>query len=186
VLETIVQQSLDLGKLGEDDILVTMEANHAGGDRMKYHSAILWVTRLVLAVVFCANVNCALAFIVRPEAHAPFFEVRGVAGEALVRGIGILFLMWNASYPLTIWNPWRYRWLFLIVIVQQAIGVAGETWMLLTLPPGHATLAATGWRFTAFDGGGLAAMLVTFTLLRLTGRRVADQARYGSQRTACE
>jgi len=119
----------------------------------------------VLVVVFCFNVSCALAFVARPEVYAPGFEVSGGAGEILVCGMGILFLMWNVTYPLAIWHPWRYRWLFLIVIVQQAIGLAGETWMLLTLPPGHAALAVTGYRFVAFDGGGFAAMLVAFALM---------------------
>ncbi len=137
---------------------------------MDTHRTTLWLARLALAVVFCFNVNCALAFITRPAAYAPGFEVNGVAGEALVRGMGVLFLMWNATYPLAIWNPYRYRWLFLIVLVQQAIGLAGETWMLRMLPPGHATLAATGYRFIAFDGGGLVAMLVTFILMHLVRR----------------
>ena len=53
----------------------------------------------------------------------------------------------------------------MIVLVQQAIGLAGETWMLLALPPGHDALAATGWRFVAFDGGGLVAMAVMFGLM---------------------
>ncbi|MFQ6100218.1 MAG: hypothetical protein ACE5OS_03135 [Anaerolineae bacterium] len=144
---------------------------------MNTHRATLWLARLALAVVFCINVSCALAFVARPGAYAPGFEVGGVAGQVLVRGMGILFLMWNVTYPLAIWNPSRYRWLFLIVIVQQAIGLAGETWMLLTLPPGHATLATTGWRFIAFDGGGFVAMLGTFILMWLSGRRAAGPAR---------
>ncbi len=135
----------------------------------------LWLARLVLTVVFFFNVSCALAFIARPEAYAPGFEVSGIPGEALVRGMGFLFLMWNVTYPLAIWNPWRYRWLFLIIIVQQAIGLAGETWMLLTLPPGHTPLAATGRRFIAFDGGGFVAMLIAFTLMWLTERQALEQ-----------
>ena len=136
---------------------------------MKTRRATLWLARLMLTVVFCFNVSCALPFVARPEAYAPSFEVSGVAGEALVRGMGILFLMWNVTYPLAIWHPYRYRWLFLSISVQQAIGLTGETWMLLTLPPGHAALAETGRRFIAFDGGGFAAMLVAFTLMQLTG-----------------
>ncbi|MDY6875535.1 MAG: hypothetical protein SWK90_04945 [Chloroflexota bacterium] len=132
---------------------------------MNHHCATLWLARLTLVIVFFFNVSCALVFVARPEAYAPGFEVSGVAGKALVRGMGILFLMWNVTYPLAIWHPWRYRWLFLIIIVQQAIGLTGETWMLLTLPPGHTALAATGQRFIAFDGGGLAAMLITLVLM---------------------
>ena len=132
---------------------------------MDKRCAALWLARLALVVVFCFNVSCGLAFVARPALYAPGFEVSGAPGKALVRGMGILFLMWNVTYPLAIWRPWRYRWLFLIILVQQAVGLAGETWMLLTLPPGHAALAETGYRFVAFDGGGLAAMLVAFVLL---------------------
>ena len=38
---------------------------------------------------------------------------------------------------------------------MQGIGLAGEAWMLATLPPGHDALRATGWRFVAFDAAGL-------------------------------
>jgi hypothetical protein len=132
---------------------------------MEQRRTTLWLARLALSVVFFFNVTCAFAFVVRPAAYVHGFEVGGVAGEALVRGIGILFLMWNVTYPLTISHPYRYRWLFVIVLVQQVIGLAGETWMLLVLPPGHDALAATGWRFVAFDGGGLVAMAITFGLM---------------------
>ncbi len=139
---------------------------------MDYRRTSIWLARLALIVVFFFNVSCALAFVARPAAYAPGFEVSGIVGEVLVRGIGILFLMWNVTYPLAIWGPWHYRWLFLIVIVQQAIGLTGETWMLLTLPPGHAPLAAKGWRFVAFDGSGLVAMLLTFALMQWASKRI--------------
>ena len=138
---------------------------------MDYYRTSLWLARLALVVIFFFNVTCALAFVARPSDYAHGFEVSGVVGEVLVRGIGILFLMWNVTYPLVIWHPWRHHRLFVIVIVQQAIGLAGETWMLLTLPPGHAALETTGWRFVAFDGGGLVAMLITFALLVVHQRR---------------
>jgi len=134
------------------------------------------LARLALGVVFFLNLSCALAFVARPKAYAPSLGVSGVAGETLTRGIGILFLMWNATYPLAIWKPWRYRWLLAIIILQQAIGLLGETWLLLTLPPGNASLAATGRRFVAFDGAGLAAMLSTFILMWLSQRRASDRA----------
>jgi len=122
-------------------------------------------------MVFFFNVTCALAFIVRPEAYIHGFEVSGVPGEVIVQGIGVLFLMWNVTYPLAIWHPWRYRWLFVIVIVQQVIGLAGETWMLLTLASGYVSLATTGTRFIAFDGGGLVAMVITLALMMYHHRR---------------
>ena len=137
---------------------------------MSRHRVTLWLARLTLAAVFFFNVSCAAAFIGWPAAYAPSFEVTGTAGATLVRGTGILFLMWSVTYPLAIWNPRRYLRLFLLILVQQSIGVIGETWMLLTLPPGHEMLAASGLRFVAFDGGGLVAMGVAFVLLWLTAR----------------
>lgn len=131
----------------------------------------MWCARVALAIVFVLNVSCAVEFIAWPERYAGGFEVSGVPGTALVRGMGILFLMWNTTYPLPLWDPWRYRALYVVLLVQQAIGVVGETWMILSLPPGHATLASTGWRFVAFDAGGLAVMLAAFLVLLVTQRR---------------
>lgn len=126
------------------------------------HSCFLWTVRLVVGVVFFFNVTCALAFIARPGDYAPAFEVSGVPGETLVRGMGILFLMWNATYPPVLVRPDRQRTLFAVILAQQAIGVVGETAMWATLPPGHPALWATGLRFILFDGAGLVAMGLAF------------------------
>ena len=126
----------------------------------------LWVARLAVGVVFFFNVTCAVAFIAQPSRYAPGFEVGGVPGQVLVRGIGILFLMWNATYPPVLVRPDRHRALFAVILAQQAIGVAGETWMWLMLPPGHADLWATGLRFISFDAAGLLVMGLAFWLLQ--------------------
>ena len=129
------------------------------GDRM------LWITRITVGAVFLMNVSCALAFILQPEKYSSGFEVAGVPGMIYVQGMGILFLMWNATYPLVLFHPIRYRALFIVVLVQQAIGFAGETLLLFTLPSGHSPLRATGLRFMLFDGIGLIAMAGTYWLL---------------------
>jgi hypothetical protein len=90
-------------------------------------SLFLWIARLIVGVVFFFNVTCALEFIARPGDYAPGFELSGLPGEAMVRGIGILFLMWNATYPPVLVRPDRERTLFAVVLAQQAIGVLGET-----------------------------------------------------------
>ena len=138
---------------------------------MRNRSAATWIARLALGAVFFLNVSCAVAFIARPQAYTMSFEVHGVGGAALIRGIGVLFLMWNATYPCAIWHPWRHRWLLLIILAQQIIGVAGETWMLWMLPSGHAALEASGWRFVAFDTAGLVAMALATALLWTTATR---------------
>jgi hypothetical protein len=134
----------------------------------------LWLARLVVGAVFFFNVTCALAFVAWPERYAPGFEVSGVPGRVLVRGIGILFLMWNATYPPVLVRPDRHRTLFAVILVQQAIGVAGETWMWAMLPVGHAALRATGLRFMAFDGAGLVGMGLAFWLIALKERWPED------------
>lgn len=128
-------------------------------------TAVLWFVRLVVGIVFFFNVTCALAFIARPEDYAPSFEVSSLPGEILVRGMGILFLMWNATYPPVLVRPDRQRTLFAVILAQQAIGVIGETAMWVTLPPGHPALWSTGLRFILFDGTGLVGMGLAFWVL---------------------
>jgi hypothetical protein len=126
----------------------------------------LWLARIIVGAVFLMNVSCAIAFILQPDTYSAGFEVAGVPGRIYVQGLGILFLMWNATYPLVIFHPIRYRALFVVVLIQQAIGFAGETWLWLTLPAGHSPLLATGLRFMLFDGIGLIAMAGAYWLLR--------------------
>jgi hypothetical protein len=56
--------------------------------------------------------------------------------------------------------------LFAVLLAQQAIGLVGESWLWLTLPPGHEALRITGLRFILFDGAGLVAMAIAYGLLR--------------------
>ena len=133
-----------------------------------------WLVRVAFAAVFAVNVQCAVQFVLWPGAFSAAYELSGVAGEAAVRGIGITFLMWNATYPAVIANPERFRALGWVVLVQQAIGLVGETCLLLTLPAGHDLLASSVLRFVAFDGAGLVLMGVAWALALVTSR--ADDA----------
>ncbi len=126
-----------------------------------------WCARVAVGAVFALNVECALAFILDPGRYVGGFELAGVPGETAVRGLGIAFLMWNATYPLVIWRPRKHPALFAVVLVQQTIGLAGEVWLLLGLVPGHEALASTLTRFVVFDGIGLLLMAAAFVLLRL-------------------
>lgn len=130
-----------------------------------------WFARLAVGSVFAVNVACALSFIFRPEYYTAGFELSGIPGKVTVQGYGILFLMWNVTYPAVILRPQAEKTLFLIILVQQAIGCVAETWMWLTLPGAHLALRATGLRFILFDGAGLVWMGVAYILLRLTGPR---------------
>ena len=129
--------------------------------------AAVWFARVAFAAVFVVNVMCALQFVLVPGDFAGAYELggAGVAGEAAVRGIGIAFLMWNATYPAFIVAPMRFRVLGWVILAQQAIGLVGESLLLAGLPAGHDVLAASVVRFIAFDGAGLVLMGVAFAVL---------------------
>ncbi|HSQ25752.1 MAG TPA: hypothetical protein VLM80_01385 [Anaerolineales bacterium] len=121
--------------------------------------------RITLAAVFIMNIACALDFILRPGLYAGGFEVSGEVGRVIVQSFGILFLMWNATYPPVIWQPHKHRTLFAVILVQQLIGVVGESWLYFSLGAGHQALRATGLRFMVFDGAGLILMGFAFVML---------------------
>jgi hypothetical protein len=128
-------------------------------------SSVGW-SRIALGLVLSANLSAAIPYLIDPAAYAGAFELSGVPGAAMVRGLGILFLMWNVTYLPVIADPLRQRTLFGIVLIQQVIGLAGELWILASLPPGHAALAASGQRFVIFDVIGLALLGLAFRLSR--------------------
>lgn len=132
--------------------------------------------RVAVALVFAVNVQCAASFALWPEAFAAGFELADVPGAAAVRGLGVAFLMWNATYPPVIANPRRFRALFAVLLVQQVVGLTGESWILLSLPVGHAALAASIIRFIAFDAAGLMLMAAALSWLVLADRRARRAA----------
>lgn len=121
-------------------------------------------TRLLIAIVVFFNLQAALAFLIDPGKYVGGFEVSGAAGEALVRGMGILFVMWNIPYLVALLNPIKYRISLYEAVAMQAIGVIGESMLLADLPPGHPALVQSASRFIAFDGAGLG-LLILATLL---------------------
>lgn len=124
----------------------------------------VWFARIVVGIVFVVNVWCALVFIFDPATYVAGFELSNVPGRIVVQSFGILFLMWNATYPPVLFDPLGQRTMFAVVLVQQAIGVMGETWLALTLPAGYSTLMTTGLRFMVFDGLGLMLLILAFIL----------------------
>ena len=146
-------------------------------------TGISWAVRVGFGLVFLMNVQCAAAFISDPAGYAGAYELTGVAGEAAVRGLGIAFLMWNATYPVFIVWPEHHRTLGWIIVAQQIIGLVGESLLLAHLPAGHDVLAAGISRFVLFDGLGLIVLTgcmiaLSVALWRRDRRRaIADEAR---------
>ncbi len=126
----------------------------------------VWFARLLIWVVLFLNVQCALVFLLVPEAYAPGFEMSGAVGVGMVRGMGILFLMWNVPYAAAAIDPARRRFSLFEAVTMQAIGFVGESLLLATFPSGHVLIQATLTRFILFDGFGLLALLLAAWLIR--------------------
>lgn len=125
-----------------------------------------WIARLLIGLVFAWNVQAALAFLILPSSFAWAYELSGVAGEAAMRGVGVLFLMWNVPYVPALWHPVRYRLALVLAWTMQLVGLAGESLILISLPSGHATLGYSVLRFIIFDGAGLALLGLAWWLVR--------------------
>jgi len=124
------------------------------------------LARAFIGIVILWNVQCAVVFLLWPERFAPGFQLEGAAGEAMVQGMGVLFLMWNVPYAVALWNPVRYRISLYEAVAMQAIGLVGEILILVSLPQGYALAAQSITRFIYFDGAGLLSLLVAVWVTR--------------------
>lgn len=77
-------------------------------------------------------------------------DFSGDSGHFAVRGLGIAFLMWNATYPVFIALPNRFKVVGGIVLAQQLIGLIGESLLLPYLPHASFLFAASIMRFIEF------------------------------------
>lgn len=122
--------------------------------------------RMLIGAVLFINLQAAAVFIINPAAYTSGFEVSGIPGQKLVQGMGILFVMWNVPYIFAFIQPVRNRVALLSAVIMQAIGVIGESLLLATLPMDHSNLVITARRFIAFDGAGLAALIVALWIVQ--------------------
>ncbi len=133
------------------------------------------VTRLVFAAVFVVNVQCALGFLLVPGDFTAGFmlEDAGRVGQIAVAGLGVAFLMWNATYPPFIVAPDRFCVLGVVILTQQLIGLVGEVYLYMTIAadPAFAILSASLLRFIVFDGVGLLLMAAALLWLYRASRK---------------
>jgi len=122
--------------------------------------------RLAILPVFLWNIQCALAFLLWPDRFTVGFELSGTPGEAALRGVGVLFLMWNIPYAVALWHPLRYRISLYEATAMQALGLLGEALIWLSLSPAHIVMQTSLLRFIAFDGAGLVLLLLAVWLVR--------------------
>jgi hypothetical protein len=124
------------------------------------------LARLLIGVVFLWNLQCAVVFLIWPERFAAGFQLAGPPGEAAIRGFGVLFLMWNVPYAVALWHPVRHKVSLYEALAMQAIGLVGETLILVSLPAGTEQAATSVRHFIAFDAAGLVALFLATWLTR--------------------
>ena len=88
------------------------------------------------------------------------FGLEGVVGEQMVRALGLLFVMWNVPYAFALADPFKHRVSLIEAVSMQAIGLVGESAILLLGGPFPAPIPETITRFIVFDGIGLLLLVV--------------------------
>lgn len=122
------------------------------------------IARILIVLVFASNMYCALSFFITPGAFTDAYQLSGEGARAAIAGIGVAFTMWNVTYLPLIVFPYRFKVLFVVVLVQQIIGLAGEAWIYQGLGLSQAILASSIMRFIIFDAIGLVLLLIAFVL----------------------
>lgn len=118
------------------------------------------LARILIGIVFLWNIQCAVVFLLLPERYAPQFQLSGAAGEAMIQGMGVLFLMWNVPYAVALWNPVKHRLSLYEAMVMQAIGFFGEVIIWWGLPTGYSLASESIARFMIFDGVGIILLVI--------------------------
>lgn len=119
-----------------------------------------WVSRVLIGIVVFFNLDAAFNFMFKPALYSPGFELNGVPGQAIIQGMGVLFLMWNVPYLVAMLNPHRHFTSLVESVIMQAIGVCGESIILLLLQGEHPLIKTSTMRFIEFDSGGLLLLLI--------------------------
>lgn len=133
-----------------------------------------WISRLLIALVTAWNLQAAFQFILFPKQLVSGYELSGAVGEAAVRGVGVLFLMWTIPYLFALAHPIRFRLALLLALLMQLTGLLGESYILSTLTMDHVILRASILRFIAFDGTGVVLLLLAWILIWKRSSTVSD------------
>lgn len=129
---------------------------------MRHH----WVSRLLIGIVTFLNLQAAVLFMLVPYRFVSSFELTGETGKAVIQALGVLFLMWNVPYIFALINPIKNRISLVQANIMQAIGVIGETGILIRLEGSYPILSASVTRFIIFDACGLVLLLAALLIIQ--------------------
>ncbi len=118
------------------------------------------IARILIGLVFLGNIQCAGIFLFNPSPYLAGFGLEGAVGEQTIRAFGLLFIMWNVPYAFALANPIKNRISLIEAVIMQAIGLFGETSILLIGGPYPSPIESTLRGFILFDGIGLVFLLM--------------------------
>lgn len=122
------------------------------------------IPRILIAIVTGWNLLCAVQFILQSEAYPSGFNLEGEVGIAVVRSMGVLFLMWNVPYLMAVIHPRRWSITLAAALGMQLIGLIGEIWIRSRLISATA-MQASVLRFIQFDAAGLVLLCLAYFLV---------------------
>lgn len=125
----------------------------------------LLIARAAVGVVLFLNIQCSLLFFYSPGGYAASFELTGTGGVTTIRGIALLFLMWNIPYIFALLHPIKHKISYLEACLMQTTGLIGEALIMFSLPAGHAILRDSIGRFIWFDAVGLVILCIGFLII---------------------
>ena len=132
-----------------------------------------WVARVLIGLVLLDNFQAAILFLVIPTRIAPDFGLSGVAGQATIQGIGLLFLMWCVPYFIATLDPMRHKVSLIECLIMEGIALVGETVLLALLPEHISTLVSSVERFIFFDGIGVILLVLAAAIVWIPRRKRA-------------
>ena len=145
-----------------------MEARIRYNQEVESRAYRVWAARVLIGVVTVWNLLAAFQFLIAPQRYVAGFELSGTVGEAMIRAMGLLFLMWNVPYLFALIAPVRNHTSLLEAFLMQTIAVIGESLLLASLQGEHVYLRQSVNRFIFFDGAGVFLLAVS---LLITYRR---------------
>ena len=125
----------------------------------------------MIFVVLFFNIQAAVLFFLQPEAYMGGFGLEAAVGKPVVRGFGLLFLMWNIPYIFALVNPLRHRISLIEAVIMQALALTGETAILWLDGPFAEVVRMSILRFILFDGVGLVLLIAALLICERLHRR---------------
>lgn len=131
----------------------------------------IWLIRLLISVVAFWNFQCAFRFYFSPYGFVSSFDLPVDSGPMVIRSLGLLFAMWTVPYGFAILRPIQWRVCLWAAVIQQALGVIGESWLLTTIPTDLVQTHSSIIRFIWFDAAGLVLLLLALFISMFLQRK---------------